>query len=365
LIKTTAIKNLNENEAFSIIWDTGRRCNYDCSYCEATRHNNFSKHKPLEEFKQTFDFINEWHSLYNARRKTSTGVYINFTGGEPTANPNFWDLVDYIKQQTGTYRLGLTTNGAWSKKYSNKIVENFESVTVSYHAEAHDSLKQNVIDNILMLAETSIRLQVNVMLHVDYWDETVQVYNDLKGRGIKCAPRPIGDGNIVRKGWFIDSDGTNRRTSHEYTVEQQQWFWNEMGVKEAPKEVAEGDQMGRACCGGRSLAGKVDGLWQPIKLVQTKFEDWYCLVDWFFLSIDQETGEVYHHQTCKAFFEKTRGAIGNLSNTQAMLDGLKSRLSQKEVTPIICPNKRCGCGMCVPKAESLEDFKIMQQGLYE
>lgn len=364
MIKTTAIRNIN-NEMFSVIWDTGRRCNYDCTYCEATRHNNTSPHKPLDEFVDTFKFIKRWHNTYNSRRLNSTGMYINFTGGEPTANPNFWNLVDYIKQQPGSCTLGLTTNGAWAKKYSAKIIKDFNSVTVSYHAEAHVSLKENVIENIIELSKSNINLQVNVMLHVDYWDETVAVYNDLKSKGIKCAPRPIGDGSIVRKGWFIDSDGTNRRTSHEYSIEQQQWFLNEMGISELPTGAAEGNQLGRACCGGRPLEGKVKEQWQPIKLVNTEFEDWYCMVDWFFLYIDQETGNVFHHQTCKAFYEKTTGPIGNLSDTNKMLDDLNIRLSKKDIVPIICPNRRCGCGMCVPKAKSIDDFKIMQQGLYE
>ena len=359
MIETTAIRNIND-ESLSIIWDTGRRCNYDCTYCEATRHNNHSQHKTLEEFKHTFNFIKQWHDEYNTRRRNPAMAFINFTGGEPTANPNFWKLVDYVKQYPD-YGLCLTTNGAWHKKYSKKIIENFKLVTVSYHAEAHPSLKENVIENIIELFNNGMKLQVNVMLHVDYWDETVAVYKDLKSRGINCHPRPIGDGNIVRKGWFVDSDGTNRRTSHEYSIEQQQWFWNEMGIEKTTTDPAEGGQLGRACCGSKALEGKVNGQWQTVKLVNTQFEDWYCLVDWFFLYIDQETGNVFHHQTCKAFFEKTSGPIGNLDNANKMILDLKQRLSKKEITPIICPNKRCGCGMCVPKAKDFEDFKKLQQ----
>ena len=360
MLKTTAIRNVN-NDGLSVIWDTGRFCNFDCSYCEATRHNNYSKHKPLEEFIATFKFVKSWIDAYNVRLINPGRPGINFTGGEPTANPNFWELVDYIKKQVPYYNLSLTTNGAWGEIYSKKIMENFSGVTISYHAEADKKLKARSIRNILKLAKTDIWLQVNVMLHVDYWDETVNLYKQLKSQGIRCNLRPIGDGSIIRKGWFIDSDGTNRRTSHEYTPEQQQWFWNEMGIADPSKISAEGNQLGRACCGARPLEGKVDNEWQTIKLIDTHFEDWYCMVDWFFLYIDQETGNVFHHQTCKAFYEKTTGPIGNLSNSTQMLVDLSKRLSQETVVPIICPNKRCGCGMCVPKAKTLDDFKSLQR----
>jgi MoaA/NifB/PqqE/SkfB family radical SAM enzyme len=363
MIKTTAINTINEN-IFSVVWDTGRFCNYDCTYCEATRHNNFSKHKPLSEFKDTFKFIKEWTDTYNEHRITPAPVHINFTGGEPTANPNFWELIDHIKSHPG-YTLSLTTNGAWPKKKSEKIAENFASVTVSYHAEAKPRLKKQVIENIMLLAETKVNLQVNVMLHVDYWEETTQLYETLKSKGIRCNPRPIGDGSVVRKGWFIDSDGTNRRTSHEYTEEQQTWFWNQVGLDKKPNTLAEGNQLGRKCCGNIPLQGKVDGTWQPITLIDTHFENWHCMVDWFFLYIDQETKNVYHHQTCKAFYSKTTGPIGNLDQADKMIDDLKSRLFSDNNDHIICPNQRCGCGMCVPKAKDLDDFKVLQNLVFK
>jgi MoaA/NifB/PqqE/SkfB family radical SAM enzyme len=354
MIETTAIRNTN-NESFSVVWDTGRRCNYDCSYCESSRHNNTSNFKSLDEFKNTFNFIQSWTNLYNSKRKNPTHTNINFTGGEPTANPNFWKLLDHIKSQPEPYYLGLTTNGAWGTNYSKKILTMIDHVTISYHAEADPKLKERSILNILTLAETDINLQVNVMLHMDHWEETLGVYNSLKKQGISARPRPIGDGAITRKGWFIDADGTNRRTSHEYTEEQQSWFWNEMGLKGEPKSLAEGNQLGRACCGSRCIEAKVDDVWQPVKLISTNFEKWNCLVDWYFLYVDQETDLVYHHQTCQALYNGQRGPIGSLKDSTRLIEDLKQRLEDKDKF-IVCPNKRCGCGMCVPKSRDLEDF---------
>lgn len=354
MIETTAIRNSN-NESFSVIWDTGRRCNYDCSYCEPAHHNNTSNFKSLAEFKKTFDFIQSWTNLYNSKRKQPTHTNISFTGGEPTANPNFWELLDYIKSQPEFYYLGLTTNGAWGESYSKKIVETINHVTISYHAEAEEHLKARVIKNILMLSETDVNLQVNLMLHTDHWEETIGVYNQLKAKGINIKPRPIGDGEVTRKGWFIDANGANRRTSHEYTEEQQSWFWKEMGLQGKPAASAQGNQIGRACCGGRCVEAKVEGDWQPIKLINTNFENWNCLVDWYFLYVDQETNLVYHHQSCRALYDGQKGPIGNLDDSSKLLDDLKLRLEDKDKF-IVCPNKRCGCGMCVPKAKDYKDF---------
>lgn len=36
--------DLLTGNVFQVTWDLGRRCNYDCSYCPITRHDNFSPH---------------------------------------------------------------------------------------------------------------------------------------------------------------------------------------------------------------------------------------------------------------------------------------------------------------------------------
>ena len=37
----TAIKHIDSKE-LTVVWDLGRRCTYDCSYCTPHWHNNFS-----------------------------------------------------------------------------------------------------------------------------------------------------------------------------------------------------------------------------------------------------------------------------------------------------------------------------------
>lgn len=359
MIKTTAIKLVNP-EPMMVTWDLGRRCNFDCSYCESSRHDLISPHHGLDEFLKTFEFIKSWTELYNDKRLVKSNTNINFTGGEPTVNPNFWNLVNHINLNSN-FNLSLTTNGSWPAKRLNDIINNFKGVTVSYHAEASEILRNRVIENILELHKTNIWLQVNVMLHVDHWNDCIDVYENLKSKGIKTNPRPIGDGTVERSSWFIDADGSMRRTSHNYTSEQQEWFFNEMGIKKLPEQSKEGTSLGRACCGNRCLSGKVNNEWQGIKLIDTNFKDWQCMVDWYFLHIDQHTGSVYHHQTCQALHNQKRGAIGYLKDSELLLKELKNRLINP--TAIICPNSRCGCGMCVPKAQSANDFNSIWEAI--
>lgn len=345
MIKTQAIR-LVHKEPMMITWDVGRRCNYDCSYCEASRHNNTSKHRSIEEMFSVFNFIKEYTKLYDCETAN-----INFTGGEPTNNPIFFDFAKQVKQQSN-YGLGLTTNGAFSYKFIDTIEQCFDWVTVSYHCEADSKLKERVLENIKELHRRKIRLSVNVMMHVDYWEESVSVCNTLTEYGIKFNPRPIGDGNTTITGWFKDTDGSMRRTSHEYNTEQQQWYFKFMNIPILTESSKEGTELGRNCCGGRCIQGKVDNQWTDVKLVDTNFKGWYCSVNKYFLHIDHETGLVYHHQTCQAKFNNTRGSIGNLSNTNEIFE----YVTNNKNSTIVCPNNRCGCGMCVPKAKELSEY---------
>ena len=358
-MKTTAI-SLRKPEPMLVTWDMLRRCNLDCTYCESTRHDNISELPKFEELKKTFDFIREYVKLYNSKRKDQLYTNIDFTGGEPTANPAFWPLLEYIKQFDG-FRLSLTTNGTWGPSFTEKISNHFSHVTISWHAEAAQHLKDRTVSNILYLKDKGLSVQANVMLHCDHFDEASQLCEILKEKGVKVNPVPIGDGVTERKGWFIDADGSNRRTSHEYTTEQQEWFFKFQGQPRPATVASEGTGVGRACCGGRCTTGKVDGKWQDVKLVDNWFKDWYCTINWYFLHIEQQNGNVYHHQTCQAT-HNGRGPIGNLADSETILDAVNNMLSQDTMAPIICPNLRCGCGMCVPKAAKFDDFKELWNG---
>lgn len=358
MIKTTAVE-LKHAEKMMVTWDIGKRCNFDCTYCDSTRHTNDSPHASLETLIETFQFVKAWTSLYNSKRIVPDDINMNFTGGEPTNNPHFWDFIDYITTNHPNFAIGITTNGTWNSKKIDIIKKHRIAMTVSVHMESDDKIRQMALQNILALHQAGGWLQVNVMLHMDHWDRTMEACDFLDSHNIKYSPVPVGDGPTDTAKWVSDHRGIMRRTTHTYSAEQQQWFFNKMGITAEQAEERKGNKLGRACCGSRQLCGKVDNQWQDVKLINTEFKDWNCMVDWYFLHIDQEYRQVYHHQTCQALRGGKRGPIGSLDDTNLLLENLKNMLEQPNVEPIVCPNQRCGCGMCVPKAKETSEFKIM------
>ena len=367
--------DLLTGKIFQVTWDTGRRCNYDCTYCPAHRHDNFSAHATLEELKRNVDFLYEYTDLYMQFRNLKIANF-GFTGGEPTVNPNFIPFAQYLKQQYDEKYatrwdagFALTTNGAMGEKMGQAVMENFGHATVSYHSESDDKLKQQVKDRILQFAYQGplheFTVSVNVMFHAEYFDECVQLCDFLQAHEVDFVPRVIGE--------EPDSKPT---FAHKYSKDQLQWFkdyWKRKNEEKREQETTWalsaasdktenkqkviGNNIGRPCCGSRDMM-----LYNGTDSRRSNFVDfrefkgWNCSVNWFFLHLEQQTDSIYHHQTCQARFDGTRGPIGKISEGHKLIEELKVKLESGTMPTIVCPKQTCGCGLCAPKSMNQDRF---------
>ena len=331
------------NDPFLITWDLGRRCNYDCSYCPSHRHDNFSPHASLDELIDTTHFLFEYISTI-AKHRINKDFHISFTGGEPTVNPNFVKFAEYINEQRKLFtefniKLDLTTNGAMGEKLATAVIENFDFITVSYHCEAQDKLKAQALARIAQFHTAGKNLKVNVMFHAQYFNECKDVCESFKVQGIRYIPRIIGD----------DPDSASSQ-AHIYTAEQKQWFKEFWNIEEPSKTM-------RPCCGGRTMGLCTNKGTIESKVVNFReFQGWSCSVNWYFLHIEQQTKQVFTHQTCQARLDSTRGPIGHLDAWGVIVASLRTNLEQNSMPIIVCPNKLCGCGLCTPKSENRQDL---------
>jgi len=367
--------DLITGKVFQVTWDTGRRCNYDCSYCPITRHDNFSKHATLDELKANTNFLFEYidlHMQYRDFKHTS----ISFTGGEPTVNPNFIPFIQYLKSEYESKyadrwkaNFALTSNGAMGEKMAQKVMENMRHITVSYHAESNEKLKKQVRDRILQFhtegRKYGLTLSVNVMFHAEHFDECKDLCSFLDTHGVKYVPRVIGEEK--------DSRAT---FAHKYNAEQLQYMkdhWNKKNAKlNNEKEAAAvlsavgqkttekkklGMAAGRPCCGSREMCLSNKGVSRNATFVDLReFKGWKCSVNWFFLHLEQQTDSVFHHQTCQAKFDGTRGPIGKISEGKAIIADLKKMLESNSMPTITCPRQTCGCGLCAPKSKFSKNY---------
>lgn len=371
--------NLLDSQQLTTTWDVGRRCNYDCTYCPPHRHDGFSPYADLDTLIKTGKFVLEYADLL-MRYKKFQKLNINFTGGEPTLNPHFIEFGSWMRKEHNQYwddngnpqkyrlNLTITSNGHFGPKMRENILKNYGFITISYHCEQIDAVKENVVKNIKYLHDNNFALKVNVMFHVKYFEECKELCKKLHEWGVTYVPRMIGEHE-------------NPRYAHKYSEEQLDWmknYWKNINnnlnnktnaskqcdkvAETKPKEKKFARQLGRPCCGNRVIETlNNDGNWEKTKFIQqTKFKDWYCSVNWFFLHIEQQTDKIFHHQTCQAKFNGTRGHIGTISNSDEILNKLYQDISSNRMPIIKCPlgpGDYCGCGLCTPKTQDLDVFK--------
>jgi len=139
--------------AIKIEWNIGKRCNYDCSYCPASIHDNSSPHTDIEILKATVDKL------------TTLGkpIRLSFTGGEPTVHPKFAELIKYCNHK-GINWISVTTNGTLPYEFYASL--NVDQLVFSLHLE-YDW--QRVYNTMSKIADrTNLRLVAQIMCHHDH-----------------------------------------------------------------------------------------------------------------------------------------------------------------------------------------------------
>jgi organic radical activating enzyme len=123
-IQSPTAVEMNFSIPYQILWDLGRRCNYDCSYCWTSVHNRTDDHKDFNLLVSTANnIIDRWSNGHSIRW--------NFGGGEPTLHPKFLDFIKHLK--TKDQWIMITTNGTRDYKYWEETAKYVNSINLSAH----------------------------------------------------------------------------------------------------------------------------------------------------------------------------------------------------------------------------------------
>jgi len=280
-------------DSVKVEWNLGKRCNYDCSYCPASIHDNYSPHTDINILEATVDKLCE----------IGKPIRISLTGGEPCVHPNIEDLLDYFKRK-GISWVNLTTNGTrgYSWYLNNEMY--FNHLVFSLHFEENWT---RIFDTIMKFYDSTERdFFVNVMAHHNYMINVKSVVKKFNDLGIKYAVRRIrwteGDHNV-----FDDM---------RYDGVDLEWLLAQEAT--AKPNVLIDD---------RDIVHAND----IIKLHQNNFKGWTCNAGLESLMINWD-GEV-HRATCRV-----GGSLGNIYTGTFNVP----------VEPVICTRDWCTCAADIP-----------------
>lgn len=182
-----------------LVWVINNICTNACSYCPSMLHAGKNHHYEWDNARQFLKI------LFDRYKR----VHCSIVGGEPSVSPFLPELVQIFHKAGHTVAVG--TNGAKPVSYWREVAPYVKSLSFSYHAEFVDAGFIEKVTEAGFLTQVGVR----VMMHPAYWDQCVDMYEQIqKITHVECQlPVRIQD-------WGRGSDPS----ASVYTQEQLDWF---------------------------------------------------------------------------------------------------------------------------------------------
>lgn len=277
--------------SIKVEWNLGKRCNYDCSYCPSSIHDNSSDHTDIEILKSTIDKLTSLNKP----------IRLSFTGGEPCVHPKFDELIRYAKHK-GISWISVTTNG--TRPYEFYASLPVDQYVFSIHFE-YDWMR--VVNTLRTVVEkTKINVIGQIMAHHDMMAFVKSVRHVLNSDQIP---------NTVRRIRWTEGD-------HDLFDDMRYHPDNLSWIKEQESTVK-----GNCVIDNEQVMHAND----VIKLHLNKYKGWTCNAGIESLMINWD-GDV-HRATCRV-----GGSLGNIYNNTFVTPS----------APIVCDRNFCTCASDIP-----------------
>lgn len=352
----------NNRPVFLMDWEVTLKCNLDCSYCgEGPNgyHWNASKHPEFSECMKSLDFLLEYADIYmNHKKPWTKHAVLNVYGGESLHHPNIVEILKAVREKHKKYaddwslRITCTTNAVIAKEKFINIANYVDEFTMSYHSESNIKSRETFKRNLFWLHHSKKSYKCIIMMHYKepYWTQCVDFVKTCQDNNINFLAKQLDAEETV-----IYSDSQTEWLSNYYknnTVSKSQQLQEKQIQSKAHQQISTS---GRSCCGGRKMCLD-QNFKKPITWIDNNFRNWYCSVNWFFVYVKQYSKEIYVNKDCRMNFENKVAPIGHIDQAQVLLDYTRDNLEKNSLPTIQCAKPICFCGMCAPKAKSLEDY---------
>ena len=304
-----------------IEWNMGRRCNFDCSYCGADLHDNFSKHLPFEKFDNAVRTMREFYANKQIR--------MSLTGGEPFVHPKILEILELFPKY-GVDEVSTITNGSLPLEKYQRALELIDNLIFSWHFEflRVDHMK-HVLSNL-----NRKQVKVHLMYLPGHLEEIKNVVDWLKDNNVKFNVRRIRPMTNKSTGEMNKPYSSGMKfagvqwggAEGYYSQEELAYLntFNKAGTAEMNCELFTRNE---------SWLDNVNTL---TKNKWNTFKRWKCMAGIETLMIDND-GSVYR-ATCKQ-----GGVLGNIETGFTLQDD-----------PVLCMKQWCNCAADLNTTKWLE-----------
>lgn len=153
-----------------IMWAFGRKCNFDCSYCDDVSHSRDDDNITQQVIQKVLDYSNKF--------RDSSSLIWSFTGGEPTLNPSFLSLVKELSGKGDS--VTVSSNASKDGEYYIELAK-YAWVNLSIHFEFLKLNKfEKVLKSILDDDYTCQHVGINFMIMPSTIDKCSQYIDSIK-----------------------------------------------------------------------------------------------------------------------------------------------------------------------------------------
>ena len=199
------IQIAQETQTLQLTWVLNNICTNHCDYCPPSLHSGTNHNYRWEDAQL---FIRQLIARYPK-------IHCAISGGEPTVSPFFPDLVKMFYDAGHT--VGITTNGARSVEYWEKISPLLSYACFSYHIAYED---ERFIEKV-KAASKHTSVAVRVMMDSRQWDRAIKVLETCKLILTDCRVEPVK---------ILAEKAHRENIGDRYTPEQLEWFKNNPGT---------------------------------------------------------------------------------------------------------------------------------------
>lgn len=293
-----------EPNVMNILWNIGKRCNYNCSYCSPDIHDSTSPHINYLNSLKFIDTVIEFTKTKNKK------CHFSITGGEPFVNPNMIDILKYIKSKN-VYQNIVISNGSMPVDVYKEACKYITNLTISLHFERSISEIQNTISKIIQLKNEPVMLNINVMMLPKTFEYIKTVINTLTGHKINYVIRKIETRSFDIQNYYTEEELI-------FLIENQTKMWNntKLYYENYEREI-NSDEL--------------------ISNNLNEFKHWKCYggIDLIFVNYN---GDVYR-SFCK------QDKIGHIDNLDLNLE------------PTICKRTYCLCNADIPIRKCIQGYE--------
>lgn len=182
-------------DVFTLTWVVNNICTNQCSYCPSILHAGTNHHYSWEHAEKFARFLIDKYPK----------IHLALSGGEPTLSPFLMNLVAMFSD--AGHAVGMTTNGARTVRYYEEISQHMTYIVFSHHPSFADP---QLVDKALAACDRSI-VTVSIMFDSRYFDQCLNLYNDLRFKHPKISVMPVK---------LQDWTGPRNALGREYTEAQ-------------------------------------------------------------------------------------------------------------------------------------------------